>query len=196
MPAVIYGGESALPLTLEEQELLMVLGGGKSETPILRLQIQGERKQRQVILKEVQYDPIRGQPLHVDLYEVSMDREIRVSIPITLTGEAPGVKRDGGILHQNLRELEIECLPGLIPGETVVNLSSLEMGDVIHVRDMKLGEGIRIITDPEEPVVSVARPEVEEVAAPEEVPAEEEEAVAAAEEAEAPKPPAEKEAKE
>jgi len=193
VPAVVYGGGNVVQLTVDQRELLKILGRGKSETAILRLQIRGERKHRQVILKDVQLDPVKGWPLHVDLYEVSMDREIKVSVPIRLVGEAPGVKREGGLLHQLLRELEVECLPGSIPGEVTVDLSSLEIGDVIHVSSFQLGEGIRVVTHSEEPVVTVARPEVEEVAVPEEE-AVEEVAGAPAEEPGAAEPPSEEKA--
>ena len=123
--------------------------------------------------------------------------EIKVSVPIRLVGEAPGVKRDGGLLHQLLRDLEVECLPGSIPGEVPVDLSSLEMGDVIHVGSLQLGEAIRVLTHSEEPVVTVARPEVEEVAVPEEeevAAAAEEVAGAPAEEPGAAEPPSEEKA--
>lgn len=187
VPAVIYGGEYAGPLTVDFLELNKILARGRSEASILSLLISGEPEPRQVIIKDVQRDPVKGEPLHVDLYEISMDREIKVSVPIRLVGEAPGVKRDGGLLHQLNRELEIECLPGQIPEELRVDVSSLEIGDVIHVGSLQLGEGIRVLTNPEEPVATVARPEVEEVAVPEEAA---EEAAAPAEEPRAEEPPA------
>jgi len=168
VPAVAYGGGATVHLAVRQRDLVSVLGRGRSETSILTLQVEGEAKQRQVILKDVQYDPVRGDPLHADLYEVSMDRVLKVSVPIRLVGEAPGVKRDGGLLHQLLRDLEVECLPSLIPGEVTVDLSSLLIGDVIHVRELKLGEGVRVLTHAEEPIVSVTRPEVEKVPVPEE----------------------------
>jgi len=170
VPAVVYGGDEVAPLAVDRRELMNILAGGRAETSILGLVISGEGKQRQVMIKEVQLDPVRREPLHVDLYEVSMDRVIRVSVPITLVGEAVGVRRDGGILHHLSRELEIECLPGRIPEEVTVDISSLEMGHVMHVGDLQLGEGIRVLTHPEEPVASVARPTVEKVAAPTEEP--------------------------
>jgi len=188
VPAVVYGGEEVAPLAVDRRELMNILAGGRAETSILGLVISGEGKQRQVMIKEVQLDPVRREPLHVDLYEVSMDRVIRVSVPITLVGEAVGVRRDGGILHHLSRELEIECLPGRIPEEVTVDISSLEMGHVMHVGDLQLGEGIRVLTHPEEPVASVARPVVEKVEVPEEVP---EKAAAPTEEPQAEKRPAE-----
>ena len=117
-------------------------------------------------MKDYQIDPIRGELLHTDFFEVSLTEAVRVSVHITPTGEAIGVKRDSGILQHNLREVEIECLPDKIPDRIEVDISHLEIGQSIHVSDLKFGEGIKLISDTEELVLAIIPPVVEEVAAP------------------------------
>jgi large subunit ribosomal protein L25 len=127
-----------------------------------------------VILKELQIDPVKGRPLHADFLEVSMERKIRVEVPLVLSGEPVGVKSKGGILEQPLRQLFVECLPLDIPDRIPVDVSQLDIGNAIHVRDITVGEGVRILEDADRVVASVVAPAAEEVAAPveEEKPAE------------------------
>jgi large subunit ribosomal protein L25 len=106
---------------------------------------------------------VRRTPLHADLYEVRMDETITVSIPVRIVGKAAGVE-EGGILDHSLRELEIECLPGSIPDGVEVDVSALTIGDSIHVSDLKLPEGVKVLEDAGTPVVAVTTPAAEEVA--------------------------------
>jgi large subunit ribosomal protein L25 len=119
------------------------------------------------IVKDCQKDPIMGDLLHVDFQEISATEEIEISVHIITTGESIGVKRDKGILQFGIREIEIECLPDKIPGHVTVDVSNLLIGQTIHVSDLKLGEGIRVITDPGELIVAVTTIKEEVVAAPE-----------------------------
>jgi hypothetical protein len=95
-----------------------------------------------------------------------MERKIRVEVPLVLTGESAGVKSKGGILEQPLRQLFVECLPLNIPDRIAVDVASLDIGDAIHVRDLTVGEGVRILEDAARVVASVVAPAAEEVAAP------------------------------
>jgi len=174
IPGIVYGGpQGPLPVVVSPQELLSALGAG--ENVLINLSLGGteEIQTRMVILKELQLDPVKGRPLHADFLEVSMERKIRVEVPVVLAGESVGVKSKGGILEQPLRQLFVECLPLNIPERITVDVSALDIGNAIHVRDLTVGEGVRILEDAGRVVTSVVAPAAEEVAAPvEEKPAE------------------------
>jgi large subunit ribosomal protein L25 len=133
----------------------------------------GDFDGRQVLIKELQRDPISGAYLHADLYAVDLQQKIHVSVPIQIVGTPVGVSLGGGILDHATRELDVECLPNAIPEEFAVDVSELEVGQSVHVRDIKVLEGVEILNDPDVSIVSVVAPVVVE----EEAPAEEEEGV-------------------
>lgn len=165
IPAVLYRGGSALSIKVGKKELAKFINTTAGEQVILDLQFKdGEKKL--ALMKDYQVDPVRRELLHTDFYEVSLTEKIKVTVHILTTGEPIGVKRDGGLLQIPLREIEIECLPDMIPGHVSVNVSKLEIGKAIHVSDLTLGEGIEVITDKHEVIAAVIAPKVEEVAAP------------------------------
>ncbi len=177
VPAVVYGGTTGpVPVTINPLDLAKALGTEAGENVLITLCLVGDsERSTTVILKELQRDPVHGRPLHADFLEISMKRKIRVQIPLQVVGEATGVKNKGGFLDQHLREVTVECLPAAIPGQLQVEVSQLDLGDAIHVRDLIVGEGIRVLEDPSRPIVSVLAPRavVEEApAAVEEKPAE------------------------
>jgi len=133
----------------------------------------GDFDGRQVLVKELQRDAISGAYLHADLYAVDLKQTIHVSVPILIKGSAIGVTLGGGILDHATRELDVECLPDAIPEEFVVDVSEIEIGQSVHVRDIEVLEGVQILNDPDVSIVSVVAPAVVE----EEAPAEDEEAV-------------------
>ncbi|MBI2883662.1 MAG: 50S ribosomal protein L25 [Candidatus Methylomirabilis oxyfera] len=157
IPAVVYGGISGpTAVTINPLEMMKLLGSGAGENVLISLALDGESEQsRTVILKALQRDPVRGGPLHADFLEVSMQRKIKVQIPVRLVGEAVGVKLKGGLLEQHLREVSVECLPGAIPSHIQVDISHLDLGHAIHVRELTVGEDIRVLEDPARPVVTV-----------------------------------------
>jgi large subunit ribosomal protein L25 len=116
-----------------------------------------------------QYEPIKGKLLHIDVKRIAMDKALRVNIPILLKGEAAGVKQEGGILEQMLREVEIECLPGDIPSHIDVDVSELTFGKVLRVADLPHYEKLKFLTDENQPVAHVTSVKEEVVAAPEAV---------------------------
>lgn len=181
VPAVVYGRRDGLQVSLHVKKLKHLLSTAGRTNAIFQLNLEGEEfRERKVIVKELQFHPVSGDMLHVDLYEVSMEKEIVVSVPLRFVGEPVGVKMSGGILGHLLREVEVECLPGRIPEFIPLEVSQLDIGDALHVRDLPVQEGIRILNDPDEAVVSISAPTVEEVAKPaEEVPVEGEAAEAA-----------------
>jgi large subunit ribosomal protein L25 len=174
IPGVVYGGPGGpIPVQVKPQDLLTALVAGENVLINLSLVGGGDGQRRTVILKELQLDPVKGRPLHADFLEITMERKIRVQVPLVLTGDPVGVKGKGGILEQPLRQLSVECLPLNIPDRISVDVANLDIGNAIHVRDLIVGEGVRILEDPARVVASVTMPAAEEVVAPvEEKPAE------------------------
>jgi large subunit ribosomal protein L25 len=165
VPGVLYREGKAQSIKLSKSVITKIINTMSGEQVIVDLEFaDGEKKI--ALLKDYQIDPVRGELLHTDFFEVSLTEAVRVSVHITPTGEAIGVKRDSGILQHNLREVEIECLPDKIPDRIEVDISHLEIGQSIHVSDLKFGEGIKLISDTEELVLAIIPPVVEEVAAP------------------------------
>ncbi|HEX9916437.1 MAG TPA: 50S ribosomal protein L25/general stress protein Ctc [candidate division Zixibacteria bacterium] len=161
IPAVVYGaGEEALPLEVKLKDLKAFFKATKGENVIINLNIDdGKLESRKVLLREVQKDPVWDNILHVDFQHISLTEKITVKIPIHLIGLSTGVKNQGGILEHVLRELEIKCLPTEVPQHIDVDVTELEIGDVIHVKDLKV-EKLEILTDPDRSIVTVVPPTV------------------------------------
>jgi large subunit ribosomal protein L25 len=119
-----------------------------------------------------QYEPIKGTLLHIDLKRIALDKVLTVSVPIFLVGEAAGVKQEGGILEQMLREVEVECLPGDIPSHIDADVSQLTFGKVLRVSDLPHSDKLKFMTDENQPVAHVTSVKEEVVAAPEAIAAE------------------------
>ena len=175
IPAVFYGPEvDPVHLSLNYRDLEKLIRTGAGENVIIDLAIEtGESTlSHRAMLKEIQMDPVKQTILHVDLYEISMDKKIQVEVPITLTGTPKGVS-DGGILQQVSRTVEISCLPDNIPDAFELEVTGLDIGDSLHVSDLKIPEGIEVLEE-ELTVATVVPPtKVEEIEP--EVPEEEEE---------------------
>lgn len=167
VPAVLYREGKAQSIKLPKKELARIINTMSGEQVMVNLQFDdGEKKI--ALLKDYQVDPLKGELLHSDFFEVSLTEEIRVAIHVSALGEPIGVKRDGGILQHSLREIEIECLPDRIPDTIEVDIAKLEIGQSIHVSDLKFPEGIKVLTDEGDMVLTVIAPVVEEVAPAEE----------------------------
>ncbi len=172
IPAEYYGrGIQNVSLSLPYQEFRKLYRTAGTNTIIdLKIEGQGDKK---VLVHDVNYDPIRGDVRHVEFIHVRMDEEVTTHVRIKLEGQAPAVKEQGGILIQSLDEIEITCLPGDLIHEVTLNIDSLtELQVPLHVSDIVLPPKIKLVTDPETPVVSVLPPREEEVetAAPEALP--------------------------
>ena len=165
IPGVCYRRNAeAVPITLNPRSLdnlLRTSSAGMNTLIDLHVAGGGDFDGRQVLVKELQRDPVSGAFLHADLYAVDLTQSIHVSVPIHLHGTAPGATM-GGIVDHALRDLEIECLPDAIPEEFTVDVSGLDIGQSIHVRDLPLPEGVTLATDADLPVVSVVAPAVAE----------------------------------
>lgn len=185
IPAILYGkGKEGVPLALESADVSRLLATHGATTSVLELEVResGKSSKKNILIKEIQKHPFREEIIHLDLFEVAMDKEISVMVPIEVTGDAEGVKA-GGILEMKRRELEVVSLPDRIPGSIVIDISNLQIGDALHVEEITAPEGVRIPFESNFTILSLIAPSVEPE--PEE---EEEEAVEgeAAEEKEAP----------
>lgn len=168
IPAVVYGeGKKALAIKISHRELLQLIHQHRVENVVINLKVKGSEKSkpRACLIKEIQYDPVHDGIKHVDFYEVSLTKAIKVNVPVVAKGEAPGVKNDGGSLEHILWEVEVECLPTEIPKNIEVDVSALKIGDNIHIKDMTFPPQVKVITSPDAIVLSVAAPIKEEVAA-------------------------------
>ena len=174
VPAVLYGhGDETRTLTLRAQELEKLLSSISVENTIIDLNIEGARA-TQTLIREVQHHPARKAVLHVDFLQIHADEKIHLEVPIRLHGSPIGVRDEGGILQEVLRELHVECLPKDIPEAIDLDIENLGVGDVIHVRDVA-APNVKILNDPDIVLVTVVAPTVAAL------PEGEEEAAAAAE---------------
>src|SRR5438128_298038 len=163
VPAVVYGGkEKSQPLQVSARDINAMLSHASGENILVELEIAGEKATRTALLQEVQHSPVGGDVLHVDFHAISMDEKIQADVPLEPLGVPNGVKNFGGLLEQNLRVLGIECLPRDLPDKITVDVSALNIGDSIHVRDIQLPGGVTAKTPIDLTAFSVLAPVVEE----------------------------------
>ncbi|HUJ93035.1 MAG TPA: 50S ribosomal protein L25 [Gaiellaceae bacterium] len=169
VPGVLYGNGDPIAITIGERELRRALTGEGGLHAILDVEIDGAGKTHPSILKDYQVDKVRGGVTHVDLHEVRLDQTIHASVAVQLLGgeDAPGV-REGGVLSQPLRELNVEALPLEVPASIDLDVSALAIGDSLRVSDIVVPEGVKLLDDPETVLASVTAPTREvEVEVPE-----------------------------
>jgi len=156
LPGVLYGRDAGnIPIIVKLKELKKVLEKeGERALVKVHLEKNGGKQEYTALIREVQRDPLRGDVLHVDLFQVPAGEKITVTVPVVLEGEPRGVKA-GGILQHGLSELEIECLPADLPEAIVVDVSGLDVGDHLSVADIKPPKGVRILSDPESLIATV-----------------------------------------
>lgn len=166
IPAIIYGPDmDNVLIAVKKHDLLLLLTHGITESKIINLSL--ENKSYQVLIKEIQKNPINEMPISVDFYRIEKAHPITVEIPIHIVGEAVGVKK-GGVLEHHLDTIEIETLPSSIPEFIEIDVSSLDIGDHISVGDITPPKGVKILENKESILVSIVPPTVErEEAAPE-----------------------------
>ena len=165
VPAVLYGGAKPEPVIVDPKAVLRIIHGREGSTQLLSLTFEGGGS-RMAIIRDLQFDPVSERLLHVDLQEVTADRPITVRVAVHPVGEAAGVREQKGILNVVLHELDVSCLPTLIPERIDADVTTLMIGDVLTVGDLRAPEGVRILNDPGQAVVTVAAPMAEEAAAP------------------------------
>jgi len=191
IPGVLYGrGKQPHPICVHERELRRALTGDHGLHAILDVVLEGQKTTHASILKEAQQDPIKGRVIHVDLQEVRLDQPIQAQVVVELVGEAEGVK-EGGVLSQVVREINVEALPMEVPDRLELDVSGMAIGDTLRLADLQTREGVTYLDDPEETVLAnvtmptrIVEPEPEEgaeLAEGEEVPEGEEAPEGAAE---------------
>ena len=177
LPAVLYGGADggAQAIKMNPKPLLEVLHSESGINTLLGLSVDGGSTS-QVLVKDYQVDPVSNELLHVDFYQPPLDRPVTVSVPVALSGEAAGVKQQGGLVDFVQRDVQVECLPTEIPENLEVDISALMIGQGVRLRDLLEGVSWKPVSDPDTLLVHVVAPKVEAEA--EEAAEEEEEAAA------------------
>jgi len=166
IPAVLYGNnEGPVALSVSPKELSSILHSATGHNTIFTLTFQ-DAKTTSVMLKDWQFEPIKGHLLHADLVRIAMDKVLQLNVPITAVGEAKGVKLEGGIFEFVLREVEVECLPTDIPEHIDIDISELSIGSNFRVSDLKVNPKVKILSDPELVIAHVITPKEEKVAEP------------------------------
>ncbi len=160
VPAVMYGHGDPVHMQVEQRAFEKLLHGRGGEHAIVKLAFDGESAlDSPALIKAIQFHPVRSHPIHIDFLRIRMDERITSQVGVVLTGQAPGLIA-GGIIDQQVREIEIECLALEKPDEITVDISSLHMGDSIHVRDITAPEGVIILTEGDRSVVTMLAPRV------------------------------------
>jgi len=162
-PAVVYGeGRPGLDIQLNEHDFVMMLRSHRSENMILDLAVEGQEKTYKVMLKAMQHHPITGRVIHVDFYEVSMTRAIQIEVPVKLLGVPNGVTNQGGMLEHVMRTMALECLPGDVIEELELDVTALNIGDTLRVRDVPVDTSkFKLLDDLDQVIVAVAAPRLE-----------------------------------
>src|SRR5438128_11737731 len=163
IPAVIYGGKvKPQPLQVTARDINAMMSHASGENVLVDLEIAGEKSNRAALVQEVQHSPVGGEIVHVDFHAISMDETIQAEVPLEPTGTPVGVKTFGGLLEQSLRALAIEFLPRDLPDRMTVDVSQLNIGDSIHVRDIQFPPGVTPRVQPDLTAFSLLAPVVEE----------------------------------
>src|ERR1700751_5234856 len=167
IPGVVYGaGKDALSVSVDPRQVKRILNSETGHNTIFDLALDGGTKGKAMIV-DWQYEPIKGKLLHIDVKRIAMDKKLAVMVPILLKGEPAGVKQQGGILEQMLREVEVECLPQDIPSHIDADVSELVFGKVLRVADLPPSDKWDYLTDENQPVAHVTSVKEEVVATPE-----------------------------
>jgi large subunit ribosomal protein L25 len=164
-PGVLYGPKAeTIPLSVNTRELNMLLNsaGGEPLLFTLNLRNNGDSSSHTALIKDLQLHPVDDKIRHVDFYEVLMDEEVQVEVPITAVGKAKGVEIDMGVLEIIQRTVRISCLPLAIPRDIQINVSDLGLGDAIHIADVMPPEGVRLMDDPEMTLITIVASRAEE----------------------------------
>ncbi|MGA2259857.1 MAG: 50S ribosomal protein L25 [Acidobacteriota bacterium] len=168
IPAVVYGAKrDPLPLLVDPDSVTDVLHSHSGHNTIFAVSVGGA--QSNVMVKDYQLDPVRGNIIHADFYEIAMDQLLKLTVDVEMVGEAEGVKVGGGIMDVVTRSLEVECLPSDIPKSIQVDVTQLKINDYIRVKNLPVDPKVRILSEPEVVIVTIVPPvkeEVVEVAAP------------------------------
>jgi len=168
LPGVVYGlGEDSVSVTVNAHQLGTILSSKSGANTLITLQLDGH--DQLALARQIQRDPVKGALVHVDFIRVRADQTIQAEVRIDLQGDAQGLDQ-GGMLEQMMHTLTVEGKPGQLPNEIVHDVSALELGDQLHVKDLAIPAGITVVTDPEDLIATISQPrglEAEEEAAAE-----------------------------
>jgi large subunit ribosomal protein L25 len=161
IPAVVYGGGGpVLSVTVDPKAIVRILHSEAGHNSIFTLEIP-EKAPARVMLREWQWEPIKGDLMHVDMVRIARDEKLRVRVPIRITGEAEGVKIQGGVLEFILREVEVECLPDDIPEHVTLDVTGLVIGRQLRVSDLPVAASVKVLAEPGRVVAHVVPPKAE-----------------------------------
>jgi large subunit ribosomal protein L25 len=163
IPAIVYGDKKdSVSVSVNTKQITTILRSESGHNTIFKLQTPGYDVDT-VMIKEWDIHPVTGKLSHADLCRISLTEKQRVSVSIQLVGEAPGVKVGGGILETHLRELDIECLPSDIPEHLTIDVSQLNLGDHIMVKDVKVADNVRVLNSGDQVIIAISSPTEETV---------------------------------
>jgi large subunit ribosomal protein L25 len=166
IPATVYGaGKSTAAISVDPRQVLRILHSESGHNTIFDLTFDGDRVKAMIV--DWQFEPIKGKLLHVDLQRIAMDKKLTVTVPVILKGEAEGVKQQGGILEQLLREIEIECLPADIPKSIEADISHLVFGVELRVKDLPHSGKLKFLTDEDQMIAHITSVKEEVAPTPE-----------------------------
>ena len=167
VPGIVYGRQLApVTVSVDQQQLSKLVHSAAGEHALITLRMEqatpASSWEQPALVKAIQYDPVTGSAVHVDFHAIVLTERLKVKVGVVLKGEPVGVKQDGGILEQFLREVEVECLPTDIPVAIEHDISALAIGQTIHVRDLTIPASAKLMSEPEGVIASVKAPNVEQ----------------------------------
>ncbi|MGJ3243546.1 MAG: 50S ribosomal protein L25 [Opitutales bacterium] len=161
IPAVLYGPSGSQPIQVTNSEFRQLWREIMGTTALIDIRI-GDSEGVRSIIKDIQRDPLTDGFTHIDFNEVPQGVEMTAEIPVHLHGEAVGVKNAGGVLEQMLHEVEVRCLPRFLPSDIEIEIGHLKIGDSLHISDLPKLDGVEYMNEPEQMIVSISEPRVEE----------------------------------
>ena len=166
LPAVVYDNGESTPIKVQGKEMTNLISSGVGEHSLITIELNedgAKSSEHPVLVKDYQLDPVSDKLLHVDFIKVSLEKSVKVMVPLVIVKQPAGVKL-GGILQYRLREVEVECLPTQLPDRIEIDAEFIEIGNSLHVSDLEPLQGVKIVTGPGEVLLTVSAPVVEEVA--------------------------------
>ena len=166
LPGIVYGAKKdPVAIVVDPKKIIEIIRSESGVNTIFQLNLAEKDARRHVMIKEYQVDPVKGNLLHADFVRIQMDEVIEVDVPVQVTGEAAGVKLDGGILEHVTRQVKVSCLPGDIPEHITIDVSALKIGDALRVSDLPKSDRYRILTETDQTLVVCSPPAKEETVA-------------------------------
>ncbi len=160
VPAVVYGQDAQnRNLVVRQGDIEPLLKSGALNNRLLELSVEDESKERNVLIKDIDLDPVTDGLIHVDFHQVRPNDTVEVEVPVQLAGQSPGVEMEGGIIDQPLRQLTVECQVKNIPTEIEVDIGELDIGDAVFISDVRPPAGVELVDDPQRTIVSIQPPE-------------------------------------